>query len=121
MTPAERVRALWADMARRKWDALPSHFVLDALISWPNTGERFTAEEFRVLNAAYPGHWDITVERLETMPLLAISVVRVRSEDRRTSFHAVSFFELEGDRIRKLTEYWGKDGPPPQWRRTHLP
>lgn len=121
MTPAERVRALWADMARRKWDALPSHFVPDALISWPNTGERFTAEEFRVLNAAYPGHWDITVERLETMPLLAISVVRVRSEDRRMSFHAVSFFELEGDRIRKLTEYWGKDGPPPQWRRTHLP
>lgn len=121
MTPAERVRALWSDMAQRKWDALPFHFLPDAQISWPNTGERFTAEEFGALNAAYPERWDITVERLETMPSLAISVVRVRSEDRRTSFHAVSFFELEGDKIRRLTEYWGEDGPPPQWRRTHLP
>lgn len=116
MTPQERVRALWSDMNRREWGALPALFAPGAVILWPNTGERFTPEEFQALNAAYPGRWRTTVERLEETPSLVVSVVRVQSEDGEASFHAVSFFEFDGDRITALTEYWGQDGAPPEWR-----
>ncbi len=116
MTPAERVRTLWADMDGRNWDALPAHFLPEAAIEWPNTGERFTPEAFRDVNAAYPGRWRIAVERLETTESSVVSVVRVRSEDGSESFHAVSFFDFDGDRIARLTEYWGTDSAPPAWR-----
>ena len=116
MTPLERVRALWADMNARNWDALPAHFAPDAVILWPNTGERFTLEAFQAVNAAYPGRWNIAVERLVETPSLVVFVVRVQDEEGDVSFHAVSFFEFDGDRIEALTEYWGQDGAPPEWR-----
>ena len=120
MTSAERIRALWADMDTGNWSTLPSYFTSGAVIIWPNTGERFTPEEFRSVNAAYPGRWNITVERLEAGASSVVSVAEIRAKDGFKSFYVVSFFDFDGDSIATLTEYWSEDGAPPAWRNSML-
>jgi hypothetical protein len=33
------------------------------------------------------------------------------------SFHVTSFIEIIEGKIKTLDEYWGDDGPIPQWRK----
>lgn len=112
----ERIRALWADMDAQRWEMLPSYFAEDALILWPNTSERFTVMEYARANSEYPGDWAIDVERVEGLPGLVISVVRIRLIGGDTQLHAVSFFEHRDGYVTRLTEYYGDDAPPPTWR-----
>jgi hypothetical protein len=114
--PKELITGLWNAMDRRRWHEIADYFCSDAAIFWHNTNERFTVPEFVEANSSYPGRWTIQVERLEEIGDLVISVVDVASVEGGQSCHAVSFFELEGGRIRTLHEYWGDNGRPPQWR-----
>lgn len=91
-------------------------FSPDAVIRWHNTNEQFTAEEFIRANCDYPGRWDGEIGRVGRVDDLVITAVHVYSRDRDLSFHVTSFFRLSGDKIIALDEYWGDDGPPPQWR-----
>jgi hypothetical protein len=110
------ITGLWNAMGRRRWHEIADYFCSDAAIFWHNTNERFTVPEFVEVNSSYPGRWTIQVERLEEIGDLVVSVVDVASVEGGESCHAVSFFELEGRRIRTLHEYWGEDGRRPQWR-----
>ncbi len=47
------------------------------MITWPNTNERFSLEEFLRANCEYPGTWDGTVERIEQMGPCIITAVHV--------------------------------------------
>lgn len=114
MDHADTVRSLWESVHRQRWDALPGYFCPGAVICWPNTGERFTVEEYVRANSEYPGDWAVAMERLEVMGELAVSVIRTVCGSE--SLHAVSFFRFDGDSIASLEEYWGEDAPPPRWR-----
>ncbi len=92
----------------------------DAVICWPNTGERFSAETFIRVNCAYPGAWKGGLERVEYAGDVAVCVVRVQSADDASSLHAVSFLRLDGERIARIDEYWSDDGPVPSWRQKLL-
>ena len=116
MEPKNLISGLWNAIDRRRWHEIADYFCSDAAIFWHNTNERFTVPEFVETNSNYPGQWTIQVERLEEMGDLVISVVDVALAEGGQSCHAVSFFELEGGRIRTLHEYWGDNGRPPQWR-----
>ena len=116
MEPKNLITGLWNAMDRRRWHEIADYFCGDAAIFWHNTNERFTVPEFVEANSNYPGQWTIQVERLEEIGDLVISVVDVALVEGGQSCHAVSFFELEGGRIRTLHEYWGDNGRPPQWR-----
>lgn len=118
MTNGERVRALWGDMTDQNWDRLEGYFTPDAVIDWPNTGERFDPHGYMRANSEYPGRWDITVERVEENGDSAISVVRIELRGGEISFFAVSFFTFdEAGQISRLTEYFGDNGDAPEWRR----
>lgn len=91
-------------------------FLPNATINWHNTNERFSVEEYIMANCEYPGDWFGNVERIEIIDDLAISVTRVWQIDNDMSFHAVSFFKFQVDKILCLDEYWGDDGIAPQWR-----
>ena len=110
----QTVRQLWNDMDTQNWDNLPAYFHDDAKISWPNTDEEFTVDEFVRVNREYPGKWAIRVERLIEAGNTIVSVVKVEAPG--LSFHAVSFFDFADGKIKALDEYWGVDEEPPEWR-----
>ncbi len=109
------MRRYWNLVARQDRNGLRDCFQPDALIFWHCTNEQFTREEFIRANCEYPGQWNGKMERMERCGPLIVTATRVWSGTH--SFHAVSFFEIEDGRIKRLDEYWGDDGAAPEWRR----
>jgi hypothetical protein len=112
------IHAYWQAVLSQNAAAMREFLSPSAVIRWPNTNEEFTSEEFIRANCEYPGHWAGEVLRTETVRDLVITAVHVSAAwDPAVSFHVVSFIQLDGGRIAAMDEYWGDDGPPPQWRR----
>lgn len=65
-------------------------------------------------NCEYPGAWQGEVERIEAIGNTLTTATRVWGEG--MSFHVCSFFTFADGKITLLDEYWGDDGPAPQWR-----
>lgn len=97
-----------------KW-SYKKFFHEDACIRWYNTNEQFNVSEFLRANCEYPGDWSGEVERIEKTGNTVITVTHVWTKG--MSFHATSFFEIIEGKIKTLDEYWGDDGPIPQWRK----
>ena len=107
----------WHAVLRQDAAALREFFCEDAVIRWHNTNEQFTREEFIRANCEYPGEWAGSLERAEPLPGGGlVTAAHVYAPQSGLSFHVVSFLRLAGDQIAQLDEYWGDDGPPPQWR-----
>jgi len=105
----------WNAVLSQERELLRAFFAPRASIKWHCTDEHFTVEEFIQVNCEYPGNWSGGIERLEQLGGTVITVTNVFSGN--MSFHAISFFCMENDRIVSLDEYWGDDGPAPAWRR----
>ena len=56
------------------------------------------------------------IERVEILGDLTVTAARVCTKDQSLSFHAVSFIRVRDGKIVSMVEYWGDDGPAPQWR-----
>ncbi len=111
------IHAFWKAVLEQDAAALPAFFTEDAIIRWPCSNEQFTVSEYVRANCGYPGCWAGEVERLVQTPEGLATVVRVYMQDGSASFHAASFFTLQNGLIAALDEYWGDDGPAPDWRR----
>ena len=111
------IQGYWQAVLRKDAQAIRSYFGPQAQIFWHNTNECFTVEAFIEANCQYPGKWTGCIERLEEREDLAITVARVWALSGTPSLHAASFLTLRSDRILRLDEYWGDDGPAPKWRR----
>lgn len=116
MDRKERLLSFWQDVADQNRAALKAYFTPDAFVRWNCTNEQFTVDEYIIANCEYPGDWRGEVERMEFIGDAAVTVTRVWMPDNSSSFHAVSFFEFQEDKIAVLNEYWGEDGAAPQWR-----
>jgi len=110
------IQRYWQATLEQRAEEMRGFFHKDALVNWHNTNERFTLEEFLQANCEYPGRWDGEIERIEEKDDLIITVVRVFSQDRKQSFHVTSFIKTDKGKIVFIDEYWGDDGPAPQWR-----
>ena len=97
-------------------NTIRSFFHKDAYVNWHCSNEHFTVDEFIIANCEYPGDWDGTVERVEVIGDLFITVTKVYPQDRSVYFHVVSFIRTANDKITSMDEYWADDGNPPQWR-----
>lgn len=91
-------------------------FHAGAAINWHCSNEHFTVEEFIRANCEYPGQWDGEIQRVEQLGDLTVTALRVFEIGGCASFHVVSFIRTVGGKIAQLDEYWGDDGPAPQWR-----
>lgn len=112
------VEAYWRAVLEQDAEAIRSYFDQNAYVHWHNTNEHFNVEEFIRANCEYPGDWDGRLERTEhTDSGLLVTVAHVWSKDGSLSFHVTSFIHVENDRIYSVDEYWGDDGPAPEWRR----
>lgn len=110
------IEAFWKAVLTQDAPSLASFFAPDAYVNWHCTNEHFTVSEFIRANCEYPGRWDGKLERIERLGDLLITVVHVYSPEQPLSFHVTSFIQLKEDRIFSMDEYWGDDGPAPQWR-----
>lgn len=107
----------WEAVLQQDAEKMRTYFKENAYVNWHCTNEHFSVEEYIRANCEYPGAWDGRIERIETAGDLTIVVVRVFTCDKALSFHVVSFMHMEEGLISSLDEYWGDDGPTPQWRR----
>lgn len=107
----------WKAVLQQDAEKMRTYFRENAYVNWHCTNEHFSVEEYIRANCEYPGEWDGRIERVETTGDLIIVVVRVFTCDKALSFHVVSFMHMEEGLISSLDEYWGDDGPAPQWRR----
>ena len=106
----------WEDVIAQNADAVRTYFDRNAYINWHCTNEHFTVDEFITANCEYPGHWDGSVERIEKIDDLWITVTHVYAKDKTLSFHVTPFLRVMNDKITALDEYWADDGPAPKWR-----
>ena len=75
------------------------YFQNDAYINWHCTNERFNVDEFIIANCEYPGDWEGSVERVEMLNDLIVTVVNVYPKGRNASFHVTSFIKTKEDKI----------------------
>ena len=110
------VREYWDAVLRQDADAIRKFFNPDAWVNWHNTNEHFTLEEFIRANCEYPGQWAGELERMVSAADQLVTAVHVYSRDHRLHFHVTSFIRILDGKICSIDEYWGDDGPAPQWR-----
>ncbi len=106
----------WKTVLIQDEKKLRNFFHKDAYINWHCTNEHFTVDEYIIANCEYPGEWDGTVERIEQIDDLYITVTLVFPKDKSISFHVTSFIKIKNDKIVSLDEYWADDSVAPQWR-----
>lgn len=112
------IRAYFRAVVEQNAEALRRFFQPDAEIRWHNTNELFTVEEYIQANCQYPGQWEGELERVEPLASGSLATAaHVHAREGGPSFHVASFIRLEEGKIAALDEYWGDDGPAPQWRR----
>lgn len=112
----EKIIKYWDAVAKKREEEIITYFSSDAIVRWHNTNEEFTVGEFLRANCDYPGDFDGKVERIEQIGHLFITVARIWATDNSVSVHCTSFIQMENGLIKEVDEYWGEDGPAPQWR-----
>lgn len=110
------IQKFWRAVLEQNAAEIRTYFHTDAVVNWHCTNERFTVEEFIRANCDYPGDWDGKVEKVVHAGDLIITATHVYSKDGAISCHATSFIKLRDGKIAQVDEYWGDDGPAPQWR-----
>lgn len=112
------VHAYWKAIHELRFEALRELFNATAVITWPNTEEVFTLDEFIYVNRAYPGEWDEEVLQVYETGTTLISEAMVTGKER--SFLAISIFTIQDGKITSLREYWTVVEEAPKWRKQLL-
>ncbi len=90
-------------------------FTDDAVMEWPQSGERIRGAEMRrAVYARIDPLPTITPRRITTAPDLVIAEAHLDYDG--TGYDCIFVFELRGARIAKETAYWATPFEPPAWR-----
>jgi limonene-1,2-epoxide hydrolase len=111
------IEAYWAAMQRNDWDGAAALLADDAVLAWPQSGERVRGPaDFVAVNRHYPsaGAWRFEVRRIVAEASAAASEVTVTDGARRD--RAVTFFEVDDGRIVRMVEFWPDPFPAAAWR-----
>jgi SnoaL-like domain len=107
---------LWHAFEARDWEGAAALLDDDFVAEWPVSNERFTGRDtFIGVNRAYPGDWQITVERVVAQGDTVVTQVRVDLDGE--SSYALSFFDLKKGLIVKAVDWWPEPYDPPEWRK----
>lgn len=118
MKRVKLVSQFWNEMKKANYDSIRQYFQEEATISWPNTKEYFTVEEFIRVNKMYPGEWEIEVCVIEETLDSVFSTVHIKSKSGQTNVYANSQFRFHKGLISLLTEYFSDSADIPSWRRS---
>jgi len=99
----------------RDWSAFSALLADDVLYEMPQTGERISGRErYLQFNQEYPGDWSLTVTRLVADGRTAALTMDVTMGD--AAMVGVVFFEVDGDLVRRVTDFWPEPYEPPAGR-----
>lgn len=119
--PAEAVvREYWRLMASNDFDAVAAVLAADFVLEWPQSRERIRgADRYARMNREYPAHgpWRFTLHKLVADGDDVVTDVEI--SDGVQHARALSFFSVDGPRVRRLVEYWPEPYAAPAWR-AHL-
>ena len=119
-TVIEVVREFWRLMATNDFNSVAAVLAPDFVLEWPLSGERIRgADRFAQMNTEYPAHgrWSFTIHRLVGSESEAVSDVAVT--DGVQTARAISFFTIDGGKVRRLVEFWPEPCEAPA-HRAHL-
>ena len=109
MEPAEVVAQLWGRVQARDWAGVRELLAEDFLLEWPQELVRLSGgARFVEFNHSYPEGWSIEVLRIVAEGNTVVSEVRVPHPSVGPYF-ALSFYEVDGERIASCREYWVKE------------
>ena len=116
---AETTRALVFAFAEaldhRDWDAFTAVLSPDVVYEIPQTRERIRGRDRYVrFNAEYPGEWHVEPQLVIGDDHDGCLLFRWTLDDEQLL--AVAFFEIDGDRIVKVTDFWPEPYDPPAGR-----
>ena len=94
------VHAYWNAIHDLRFQDVRELFCDTAEITWPNTEEVFTLDEFIAVNEAYPGEWEEEVLKCYETGDMIISETMVKGQE--VSFLAIGFFTIQGGKITAL-------------------
>lgn len=110
------IHEYWSAVLQQDAERMRRFFAPYACIRWHNTNEQFTVDEFIRANCEYPGQWAGEIRQLIRTNTHIITAVHIHSADGVQHFHVTSFLRIMDHQIVSIDEYWGDDGPAPQWR-----
>ena len=104
--PTEVVAQLWDRVQARDWFGVGELLAEDFVLEWPHDLVCLRGRaKFVEFNRSYPEGWSIEVLRIVAEGNTAVSEVRVPHPSVGPYF-ALSFFEVNEDRIASCREYW---------------
>jgi ketosteroid isomerase-like protein len=119
-TAVEVVREFWRLMATNDFSAVSAVLAPDFVLEWPQSRERIRgADRFAQMNSEYPAHgpWRFEMKQIVGGDDAAVSDVVVT--DGVALARAISFFTVDGGKVRRLIEYWPEPYSAPA-NRAHL-
>lgn len=109
------VRRYFESMLERDWTAFSALLAEDVQYELPQTRERITGREgYLRFNQEYPGEWSLTVTRLLADETTAAATMNFTVGDE--AMVGVTFLELEGGLVHKVTDFWPDPYEPPAGR-----
>ena len=112
----EIVKRFWKLMSSRLFEDAGKLMDKNCVVFFPNTREVFKGRDKYVkMNQKYPGK-TMVIEKMMSKGDTVVSAVKVKSEDKTSSFYDTAFFVIKDSTITEITEYWGDNSEPPKWR-----
>lgn len=100
---------------QRRIDVMDELFHEDAVMDWPQSGEKVTGgDNRRAIYAAFPGLPTITPRRMLSGADLVIAEASLDYDG--PVFKTVFIFEFRDGKIARETAYWAEPFDPPEWR-----
>jgi predicted ester cyclase len=109
------VRQYYDSLIERDWDAFVALLSEDVRYEMPQTSELITGKDrYLRFNQEYPGDWQLSVTRLVADGSTAAASSNFTVGNERMV--AMTFFELVGDLISRVTDFWPEPYEPPAGR-----
>ena len=111
----ETIERLIQCLNDRKVELMDELFHDDAVMDWPQSGERVVgADNRRAVYGAFPQLPTITPRRMLAAGDLVVAEASLDYEG--PVYNAVFIFELRDGKIAKETAYWAEPFEAPEWR-----
>jgi ketosteroid isomerase-like protein len=118
-TTSALVQRYWDLANARDWQGFGRLVSSDVVYEAPQTRERVRGREAYVdFNSTWPGEWHVQVEHIVAEASKAVSVITFVVEGE--SMTGISVFELQGDAITRITDYWPSAYEPPSRKASHI-
>lgn len=109
----EIITKYWKAANNRDWETFEILLSENIVYELPQTRERVRGRRaFREFNETYPGDWSLFIVRL-VVDAEGLGASQIRFESDGEEQTGISFFDIQGGLIQRITEFWPSPYTPP--------